>query len=56
MIAGIEEKSQARLVRVWGEDAPVVEVKKTANPSVDEPSKQKMPQTPRQTKTLSSTK
>ena len=55
MIAGVEEKFQATLGRVWGEDLPVAEISKTATPSIDEPCKPKMPQTPRQTKTLAST-
>jgi len=56
LITQIEKKIQATLARVWGEDSPVVEVEKTTNPSIDEPSKPKMPQTPRQAKTLASTK
>jgi len=56
LITQIEKKIQATLARVWGEDSPVVEVEKTTNPSIDEPSNQKMSQTPRQTRTLVSTK
>ncbi len=56
LIARFEKKIQATLARVWGEDVPVAEVTKTTNPSIDEPSKLKMPQTPRQTKTLASAK
>ena len=50
------EEIQATLARVWGEDVPAAEVTKSANPSIDEPSKPKMPQTPRQTTTLASAK
>ena len=47
---------QATLARVWGEDVSAVEVTQTANLSIDVPSKPKAPQTPRQTKTLASSK
>ena len=56
LIARFEKKIQATLARVWGEDAPVAEVTKSANPSIDEPSKPEIAQTPRQTKTLESAK
>ena len=54
LIARFEKKIQATLARVWGEDVPAVEPTKAVNPSIDEPSKAKMPQTPHQTKTLAS--
>ena len=38
LISRFEKKIQATLARVWGEDVPVAEVTKTANPSIDEPS------------------
>ena len=54
LIARFEKKIQATLARVWGEDVPTAAVAQTPNPSIDEPSKPKMLQTPRQTKTLAS--
>ncbi len=51
LIARFEKKIQATLARVWGEDVPAVEATRAVNPSIDEPSKAKMPQTPHQTKT-----
>ena len=56
LIARFEKKIQATLARVWGEDVPVAEDTKTSNSSIDEPSKPKVPQTPRQTKTFVPTK
>ena len=56
LITRFEKKIQATLARVWGEDVPVAEVAKTANPTIVEPSKPEMPQSPRQIKTLASAK
>ena len=46
LIARFEKKIRATLARVWGEDAPAAAIAQTANPSIDEPSEPKMPQTP----------
>ncbi len=42
LIARFEKKIHATLARVWGEDVPAAEATKTANHSIDAPSKQKM--------------
>ena len=56
LIARFEKKIRATLADVWGEFVTAADIAQRENSSIYALSKPKMPQTPRQTKTLASTK